>query len=85
MGEKVLEVPEVTCDHCIAAIEGAVGALEGVDSVRVSLERKDVTVRFDEDRLELARVVAAIEGEGYQVGADTGGPEVHQIGAKPGS
>lgn len=85
MGEKVLEVPEVTCDHCIAAIEGAVGALEGVDSVRVSLERKDVTVRFDEDRLELARVVAAIEGEGYQVGADTGGAEVHQIGSKPGS
>lgn len=83
MGEKVLQVPEVTCGHCVAAIEGAVGALEGVDSVKVSLERKDVTVNYNEDQLEMARVVSAIEEEGYQVGSEAGGSEVHQIGEKP--
>lgn len=83
MGEKVLEVPEVTCGHCVAAIEGAVGALEGVDSVKVNLERKDVTVSYNEDRLEMDKVVAAIEEEGYQVGSGAGGAEVHQIGEKP--
>lgn len=79
MAEKVLEVPEVTCGHCVAAIEGAVGALEGVGSVKVSLERKDVTVDYDEQQVELTKIVAAIEEEGYQVGS----AQVHQIGDKP--
>lgn len=83
MAEQVLQVPEVSCHHCINAIEGAVGALEGVDTVKVNLDRKDVTVNYDDASLELARIVAAIEGEGYGVGPDAGQPEVHQIGEKP--
>lgn len=82
MGEQVLEVPEVTCGHCVAAIEGAVGALEGVDSVKVSLERKNVTINYSEDHLEMAKIVAVIEEEGYQVGPDAPA-EVHQVGQKP--
>lgn len=83
MTEQVLEVPEVTCNHCISAIEGAVGALEGVDSVKVNLERKDVTISFNEAQLELPAIVAAIEAEGYGVGPQAGQPEVMQIGDKP--
>lgn len=83
MGEQVLEVPEVTCGHCVAAIEGAVGALEGVDSVKVSLERKNVTINYSEDQLEMTKIVAVIEEEGYQVGPDAGQAEVHQVGQKP--
>lgn len=83
MTEQVLEVPEVTCNHCVSAIEGAVGSLQGVDSVKVNLERKDVTVNFDESELELNKIVAAIEAEGYGVGPDAGQPEVMQIGEKP--
>lgn len=81
MVEKVLEVPEVSCNHCINAIEGAVGALGGVDSVKVNLDRKDVTVSYDDSSLELASIVAAIEGEGYGVGPQAA--QVHQIGEKP--
>ncbi len=83
MVEQVLEVPEVSCNHCINAIEGAVGALGGVESVKVDLERKDVTVNYDETSLELASIVAAIEGEGYGVGPEAGHPQVMQIGEKP--
>lgn len=83
MTEQVLEVPEVTCNHCVSAIEGAVGALEGVDSVKVNLDRKDVTINFDETALELNKIVAVIEAEGYGVGPDAGQPEVMQIGEKP--
>ena len=87
MAEQVLEVPEVNCNHCIHAIEGAVGALSGVESVKVNLDRKDVTVRYDEEALDLARIVSAIEGEGYGVGADSAprhqDAQVHQLGEKP--
>ncbi len=81
MAEKVLEVPEVSCHHCINAIEGAVGKLEGVESVKVNLDRKDVTINYNEEALEMASIVAAIEGEGYGVGPAEA--QVHQIGEKP--
>lgn len=83
MAEKVLEVPEVSCNHCINAIEGAVGSLGGVESVKVDLGRKDVTVNYDESAVRLDAIVAAIEGEGYGVGPQAGQPQVMQIGEKP--
>lgn len=81
MAEKVLEVPEVSCNHCINAIEGAVGALDGVEAVKVNLDRKDVTVNYNDEAVQLASIVAAIENEGYGVGP--AGAQVHQIGEKP--
>lgn len=81
MAEKVLEVPEVSCNHCINAIEGAVGALGGVESVKVNLDRKDVTVNYNDQAVQLASIVAAIENEGYGVGPAAA--QVHQIGEKP--
>jgi copper chaperone len=67
MSEQVLKVPDVTCDHCITAIEGAVGALGGVDRVKVDLERKVVDVSFDDAETSLEEIVGAINGEGYDV------------------
>jgi copper chaperone len=48
MVQEVLSVPDVSCNHCVSAIEGAVGGLQGVQSVTVDLDRKDVTIRFDD-------------------------------------
>jgi len=67
MTEAVLSVPEVHCDHCIASIEGAVGGLEGVENVKVNLETKDVNVSFDESKLGLPDISAAITAQGYDV------------------
>jgi copper chaperone len=68
MAQEVLSVPEVSCQHCINALEGAVGALDGVGSVKVDLDRKDITIDYDAGRVSHDRFVAAITGEGYQVG-----------------
>jgi copper chaperone len=76
--ETTLEVAEVTCNHCVEAIEGAVGALNGVRSVRVDLEQKDVTVHYDESAVKVAAIIAAIEGEGYGVGPESEGPQPEQ-------
>ncbi|HVF11682.1 MAG TPA: copper ion binding protein [Actinomycetota bacterium] len=82
MSEKVLAVPEVHCGHCVSSIEGAVSALDGVKQVSVDLERKDVTVDFDESTIALDHIVSAIEEQGYQVGGD-GGPKLHSIEPRP--
>jgi copper chaperone len=60
------QVPDISCDHCKNAIEGEVGALDGVDSVTVDVEARRVTV--DGDVTDEA-IRAAIEEAGYEVAA----------------
>jgi copper ion binding protein len=63
-----LSVPEISCDHCKNSIEGAVGELAGVDKVEVIIDARTVDVSFDSPT-DVAAVVAAIEGQGYEVAA----------------
>ena len=42
-----LNVKGMSCQHCVHAVKSSVGALAGVDTVDVSLEKKLVTVGFD--------------------------------------
>ena len=58
-----LSVPEITCDHCRSAIEGAVGELAEVRSVVVDVPAKTVTV----DGGDRDVIVAAIEDVGFDV------------------
>lgn len=63
----VYDVPDVSCDHCKMAIEGAVAGLEGVDRVVVDVATKRVEVVFDGDRVDAERIAATIGEEGYAV------------------
>jgi copper chaperone CopZ len=58
-------VPGVHCDHCRAAIEGEVAALDGVAEVAVHLETKTVTVTGQP--LDDAAIRAAIDEAGFDV------------------
>ncbi len=64
MSTATYNVPDVSCDHCVNAITGAVGPLDGVESVDVSVDDKTVTVvgSFDD-----AAVRAAIDDAGYDI------------------
>lgn len=57
-----LHVPDISCDHCKAAIEGEVSQVAGVDRVEVSVDDKTVTV--DGSAPESA-IRAAVEAAGY--------------------
>jgi copper chaperone len=67
MTHQVLTVPEIHCDHCAHSIEGAVGALEGVETVKVDIPGRTVEVSFNEGAVKLDAIVTAIEGQGYEV------------------
>lgn len=55
------------CGHCVASIEGAVAALDGVNQVEVSLEGHAVSVVYDNAAVERSTIVDTIEGQGYAV------------------
>ena len=58
-----LKVSGMSCEHCVRAVNQALAAVEGVDSViEVSLERGEAVV---EGTPELANLLAAVEEEGY--------------------
>lgn len=64
MTTATYDVPDISCDHCVAAITGAVSPLEGVDAVDVSVDAKTVTVTGEFDD---AAVRSAIDDAGYDI------------------
>lgn len=73
MRQSTLSVPEMSCEACRAAIEGALERLPGVAAVTVDLERKLVTVEHDDGVSPVDRLAAAVEEQGYEV-AGLGAP-----------
>lgn len=67
MTNQIFNVPDIHCDHCASSIEGAVGAIEGVEKVKVQIEDRTVDVTYDDVSVDLAAIVTAIEGQGYEV------------------
>ena len=57
--------PDISCDHCARAIQGALSALEGVKRVDVDVAAKRVDVRYDAEAASAEQIDAALEAEGY--------------------
>lgn len=56
-----------TCPSCIAKIEGAVGAMAGVEDVTVMFNSGKVKVVFDESVVTAEKIAATIDALGYPV------------------
>ena len=65
MAETTYHVPGISCGHCRSAIEGEVGALDGVESVVVDIESKQVAVvgSATDDAVRAAIVEAGYEAD----------------------
>jgi len=66
---KTYSVPDVSCGHCKMAIERAVGAMDGVDRVEVDVERKSVSIDFDETVTNEEAILETMKEEGYPAAA----------------
>lgn len=76
MNQK-FNVTGMTCSSCSANVEKAVRKLQGVESVNVNLLSNSMTVDFDEEAMDNARIISAVEDAGYNAsifvrGAATG-------------
>ena len=69
MNKKTYQVPDVSCGHCKASIERALGAMGGIETVKVEVDQKTVDVAYDENMVTEEQIKAALAEEGYPVAA----------------
>jgi copper chaperone CopZ len=62
-----LNVPDVSCEHCVRAVYGAIGALPGVADVHTDLDRKTVSLRLDSSQTPLSVIEEKLDDAGYTV------------------
>ncbi|HWK21757.1 MAG TPA: copper chaperone CopZ [Ureibacillus sp.] len=67
MENVTLNVKGMSCGHCVKAVEGSVGALDGVEQVSVNLETGKVDVSFNDQKVSLTQIKEAIDDQGYDV------------------
>lgn len=67
MEQVTLMAPDISCGHCVATVQSAVGGIEGVESVQADEATKYVKVIFDPNRVELKQITQVMEEEGYPV------------------
>ncbi|QKG85525.1 copper chaperone CopZ [Kroppenstedtia pulmonis] len=67
MEQVTLHVQGMSCGHCVNSIEGNVGKLNGVESVKVHLDEGKVDVTFDSNVMSLKEIKDVIEDQGYDV------------------
>jgi len=69
MTDKTFKVPDMSCGHCKAAVEGELNKLSGVEHSNANFEKGIVEVRSDDGRVTTNELMGAIEEAGYTVTA----------------
>lgn len=64
--KQEFSVKGMSCNHCVARIEEAVGRISGVKKVKVQLKKEKAVVKFDEADVQATEICQAINELGYQ-------------------
>jgi len=62
-----LSVPDISCEHCVHAINTSLGGLTGVETVATDIPTTTVHLRFHPDQLSLQQIEIALYDIGYTV------------------
>lgn len=65
MQQAILTAPKMSCGHCKAAVESALGSMAGVDGVSANPETKKIEVSYDENVVTIDDIKKAAEAAGY--------------------
>jgi copper chaperone len=64
MAHAVLKVDGMSCEHCVAAVKGAIEAL-GASNVVVDLAGGSAAFDYDAATVSVAAAVSAVEDQGF--------------------
>ena len=67
MRKQVLTIPDMHCSNCVIRLEGLEDELPGVQNVQASYRKQQMVIEYDETRVSLEQIVAAVNQLGYQV------------------
>jgi copper chaperone len=65
--ETMLSVPDISCEHCVKAINGALRGLSGVETVNTDIPTKTVHLRYDPNQVTMVKVEEVLDDIGYTV------------------
>src|SRR5882762_5126578 len=66
-----LSVSGMTCSSCELHIESEVKKLPGISFVKASYEKGSATVEYDEQKIKIDKIIAAVNGIGYHAEQQT--------------
>ena len=64
MSTVKLNVPAISCGHCVHTIQMELGELPGVQAVQANLEKKDVTVTYEAPATE-EKIISLLQQINY--------------------
>jgi len=67
MATTVLNVPDISCEHCERTITNALTPVEGVRTVQVDIPTRQVRVEYDADQVSVDRMKDVLLEEDYPV------------------
>ena len=67
MTKVVLNVPDISCEHCERTITGALSPVEGVRNVNVDIPGRQVRVEYDDTVVGVEKMKAILQEEDYPV------------------
>ncbi|WP_294033282.1 heavy-metal-associated domain-containing protein [uncultured Moraxella sp.] len=69
MTTKTFNISGMTCGGCTASVQKALQAVDGVQSISVSLENQQAVISFDEAIVSVQALSETIEDAGFDVSA----------------
>jgi copper chaperone CopZ len=69
-GEARVTIPVtgMHCSHCAARVQTALTGVQGVKTASADLDQQRAVVTFESGKVELAKLVAAIDAAGFKAG-----------------
>ena len=67
MKQELIKVEGMTCQHCVQTITKKLKNISGLNSIDISLDNKEVNVRFDEDETNLQEITKKIVEVGFEL------------------
>ncbi|HOJ71980.1 MAG TPA: cation transporter [Syntrophorhabdaceae bacterium] len=65
MAEATIKIGGMSCQHCVASVGKAITGVGGVQKIDISIGSAYIV--YDESKVKLEQIEAAIEKEGYKV------------------
>lgn len=65
MIKQTFSVPDMHCSNCSMKLESIEDELDGIKEINASYHKQQMTVEFDEARVQLEQILAAVKKKGY--------------------
>ena len=69
--QKSLKVEGMTCQHCVQIISDSLKNRAGIETVGVNIDKKEVKVEYDEEKVELEQIFNDISALGFEMAEDS--------------